>query len=132
MKLIQTSSRAFRWSLCSLYTALLALLSLTSSSTFAPIPVLFEGEDKVAHLGMYGVYAFLLVWASGAGCAVRQRTIIGMALYSSAFGLLMELLQGLLMPNDRSCSMLDAAAKIGRAFIVAGWENVTKRKASDS
>ncbi|MCA1763440.1 MAG: VanZ family protein [Cryomorphaceae bacterium] len=68
-------------------------------------------EDKLAHMGVFGVLAFLAVWSMyrNPGTAVSIKNLIFLATLGAAYGGLTELLQGWLFPS-RFASISDFIA----------------------
>jgi VanZ family protein len=91
---------------------------LAPASTFSNVPTVFlvPGVDKVVHFLMYGFMVLLVRWA----LAERGRfkfapwAVIGGA---SAYGLTMEIAQGLLVQYQRSFEWSDAAANAAGAAV---------------
>jgi hypothetical protein len=100
------------------YVGVVTGLSLAPASTFSNIPAVFmvPGFDKVVHFLMYGFMVLLVRWA----LAERERfkfapwAVIGGA---SAYGLAMEVAQGLLVQYQRSFEWSDAAANAAGAAV---------------
>ena len=72
--------------------------------------------DKIIHVCEYLLFAWLLVQAMRLSSSVQREYLLLWAwIYATSYGLLMELLQGLV--PWRSCSLADAAANaIGAAL----------------
>lgn len=116
-RLLDTVPLRGRWAAAFACTALIAWGSLTPSDTFDTVPYLFEHEDKVVHAVMYGVYLLVLAWPVWRGAGTRR--IWGIAAYCVAFGALMEALQPVVQPGDRTFSPADMAANAGGAVTAA-------------
>ena len=102
------------------YAALVLIVSVLPIKTEPAVSHL----DKVAHLCEYLLFAWLLVQAIRAG-RLREREYLWLAwIYATSYGLLMELIQGML--PWRSADMGDAAANaLGAAL---GTWTLTEKK----
>ena len=111
-----------RWLICWLYAAGMLGLSIMPASTLTKAPELFPHQDKVLHALMYGGWAVLLGWA-------LQRQIqnlpaawmVGIVLMATAYGALMEVLQGSLTWIQRTCSWGDMLANLAGAVLGVGF-----------
>ena len=107
MKTIITWLPAMAWSV------IIVIASLNSSNNLTEIRFDVPGMDKIVHLVMYGVLCFLLF------CAVeksrkqylKMQTLLLIILGSSAFGILMEVLQKT-MTSVRNFDIYDIYANI--------------------
>jgi VanZ family protein len=100
-----------RWIVWGTYTLLIAVASLAPSSSFKEAPS-FSHADKIVHFLMYGLNAMLLLWALTPKLKNIALRLITTILFCSAYGILMEILQETLLPNDRTFSFWDIAANI--------------------
>ena len=107
-----------RWTLCGIYTLLIAVASLAPSRTFKDIPT-FSSADLLVHFIIYGIYASLLLWALAPKCKNITTRLITTILFCSAYGILMEILQETLLPDDRTFSFWDIAANITGATCIS-------------
>ena len=104
----------FNWLAVAIYTGVIAWMSM-SSTLPSMTPHFFEGEDKLAHVGMYGLHAILLVRA------IRMHTRPTAAgwsafLLSSLYGVAMEFAQDAWSAGTRAFSTGDMLANaIGAA-----------------
>ncbi len=103
-----------RWTLWIVYTLIITVASLAPSSSFKQIQPCLN-EDKIIHFMIYGGDAVLLLWALSAKLKNRTAQLITTILFCSAYGILMEILQATLQPNDRTFSIGDIAANIAGA-----------------
>ena len=107
------------------------MLSLLPASYFqgAPAAVRFPGADKVVHAIMYAALTGLALWSRyEPGAPVRSRPSWFTAAAATAYGLLMEVLQG--FTATRSMDIFDGLADAGGAFLVAGvWFLLTRCQA---
>ena len=111
-----------RWYLCGIYTLLIVALQLISTHRLAPLVPPIPHLDKVAHFGMYGIYAVLLLWAAEAGRGRRGLTwalATNLALYCTVFGMGMEVAQATLTRASRAFSVADMVANALGAFSCA-------------
>ncbi len=109
--LIFSTTNKQRWTLWVIYTLLIAVASLAPSSSFKDSPS-FLHADKIIHFLMYGADAALMLWALSTKLRnITTRLILAIA-FCSAYGILMEILQATLQPNDRTFSIGDIAANI--------------------
>jgi len=104
------------------YVAAVTVLSLLPSRDLPDVPM-FPHADKVIHFFMYGFMAFFLCWASPGKTATRLIHYTGIILFCTAYGMLMEFLQGTLAQLDRTFSWNDGAANLAGAivFTAAAW-----------
>lgn len=107
-----------RWILWSAFTLLIAVVSLAPSRSFKDVPT-FSYEDKIVHFTMYGIEASLLLWALAPKIKNTASRLIATILFSSAYGILMEILQPLLQPGDRTFSIGDITANIAGAVCLS-------------
>ena len=109
--------------LCAAYAVLIAGLSLAPGSSFDFLPPLFPGEDKLGHVLMYALLAWLLLWAASPAPGRRtwHRLIISVVL-CFAYGALLEVAQEFFRPNDRQFSVGDMAANaVGAVLAATTW-----------
>ena len=105
--------------LCGIYTLLIVVLQLISTHGLDPLMPPIPHLDKVAHFGMYGIYAALLLWAAEAGRGRRGLTralAASVALYCTVFGMGMEVAQATLTRASRAFSVADMVANALGAF----------------
>jgi len=100
-----------RWILWWISTLLIAAISLAPSVTFQQAPS-FTHADKIAHFLMYGTQAALLLWALELRHGKVMIALTGTILLCTTYGILMEWLQTIMLPNDRYFSMGDIVANI--------------------
>jgi len=121
-----------RWPICWIYAAGILGLSSMPASALAGTPDLFPQQDKVLHALMYGGWAALLGWA-----LPRQRRhrpaawMVGIVLIATAYGVLMEVLQGSILWIQRTCSWGDMLANLAGAVLGAGLFALCARKRAD-
>lgn len=92
------------------YVILVTLASLAPSSTFEEMPPLIEGMDKIIHFLMYSVMALMIYWCTR--FQMRLLHYLGIILFCSAYGFVMEILQLTLTHGDRTFSWGDATANV--------------------
>ena len=95
-------------------------LSIMPAGALPETPELFPHQDKVFHALMYGGWAALLGWALQA----RHRPKAWMAaivLMATAYGAMMEILQGSLPWIERTCSLGDMIANLAGAILGVGF-----------
>lgn len=110
-----------RWLICWLYAGGILGLSIMPASALAEAPELFPHQDKVLHALMYGGWAALLSWT----LQKQMRNwpaewMIGIVLVATAYGILMEVLQGSLIWIQRICSWGDMLANLTGAVLGVG------------
>jgi len=110
--------RARRLVVCALYGGVVAVLSLVPARTFQELPEPFPGLDKICHFALYGVFAWLILWALRPAAAPGWRAAVAAILFCVAYGTLMECLQRVL-PGGRSFSFGDIAANLLGAVLFA-------------
>ena len=82
--------------------------------------------DKVAHIGEYLVFAWLLVQAVRASRMPEREYLLWAWMYATSYGLLIELIQAMI--PWRSAELWDAVANaIGAAIGVWAGERIPKR-----
>jgi len=108
------ASAPYRWSLCVSYAALVAVLSLASSSAvrIPPIPC----ADKAAHFLAYAMYAVLISWALNARLELTRMPAAAVVAFCLFYGIALEYFQEALQPNDRILSLGDVAANAAGAI----------------
>ena len=110
-----------RWLICWIYAAGMLVLSIMPASALAGTPELFPQQDKVLHALMYGGWAVLLGWALQRQMRNRPAAwMIGIVLMATAYGVLMEVLQGILICIQRTCSWGDMLANLAGAVLGVG------------
>ncbi len=91
------------------------------ASALAETPQLFPHQDKVLHALMYGGWAILLAWTLQRQWRRQPVTWInGMILVITAYGALMEVLQGSLPWIQRTCSWGDVLANVAGVVLGVG------------
>jgi VanZ family protein len=109
LKLEKSRLITIGWALIILVLSLLPSSSLPSLSWSE-----FLGADKLAHLGVYMIFSFLLVLTfNNSRPKLKYRSAI---LFSSAYGILMEVLQFLIY-TGRNFEFLDIIANIIGSFL---------------
>ena len=108
---------------------MIAAVSLAPSGLFSGAPS-FAHADKVVHFLMYGTHAALLLWALDLRRRNAVISVIGAVLFCAAYGVLMEVLQSVLLPNDRCFSTGDIAANIAGASCFSAVLLVFRRRFS--
>ena len=109
------------WLICWLYAAGMLALSVMPASVLAETPELFPHQDKVLHALMYGGWAVLLGWALQRQILNRPTAwMVGIVLMATAYGALMEVLQGCLLWIQRTCSWGDMLANLTGAVLGVG------------
>jgi VanZ family protein len=101
------------------YSISLSWLSLTPGDTFGPLPDAMAAMDKLGHVLVYALYAWVLLWTRSAMDAPRPSAVLPTIAYCTAFGALMEVLQLQLSPATRSFSWLDIVANALGACVAA-------------
>jgi len=91
------------------YAGFVTWVSLSPPETFAGIPAVFLRYSKAAHFLLYGVMVSLARWAMAAHWAVRPAFLV-VVVGASAYGSLMEVLQGALARYHRSFEFGDIVA----------------------
>ena len=110
-----------RWLICWLYAAGMLGLSIMPASALAETPELFPHQDKVLHALMYGGWAVLLGWTLQKQMRNRPAAwMVGIVLMATAYGALMEVLQGSLIWIQRTCSWGDMLANLAGAILGIG------------
>ena len=110
-----------RWLICWLYAAGILGLSIMPASALAEAPELFPHQDKVLHALMYGGWAVLLGWTLQRQMRNRPAAwMAGIVLVATAYGALMEILQGSLIWIQRTCSRGDMLANLAGAILGVG------------
>ena len=96
-------------------------LSIMPASALAETPELFPHQDKVLHALMYGGWAVLLGWTLQRQLRNRPAAwLVGIVLMATAYGILMEVLQGSLIWIQRTCSWGDMLANLAGAVLGVG------------
>ena len=110
-----------RWLICWLYAAGILGLSIMPASALAETPELFQHQDKVLHVLMYGGWAVMLGWALQRQMQNRPAAwMVGIVLMATAYGALMEVLQGNLIWIQRTSSWGDMLANLAGAILGVG------------
>ena len=99
-----------RFSLVLLYTVLIATLSLAHVPPPGDLPGWLGSLDKVAHFGMYGLYALILMFWKARSQGENRQGMILAVLWATFYGMLMEILQAMLPQQMRDFSWGDFAA----------------------
>ncbi|MBU0715075.1 MAG: VanZ family protein [Verrucomicrobia bacterium] len=109
------------WLICGIYAVGILGLSIMPASALAGTPELFPHQDKVLHALMYGGWAVLLGWALLRQMQNRPAAwMVGIVLIATAYGVLMEILQGSLIWIQRTCSWGDMLANLAGAILGVG------------
>lgn len=109
-----------------LWSALIAIASLARFSPPREIPGFFEHADKLAHFGMYAIYAFIMLRCALFAARGALRAITLTITWAFAYGFLMECLQGLIPWVQRDFSVLDLTANVLGAGVGAwAWNSAT-------
>lgn len=95
----------------------MAAACLPHPHTLFPCPQ--HSADKLVHFCLFGLLAGLICWSADARCRHRKAALFAFVAVS-AYGILIEVLQPLLLPNDRCFSLGDIAANILGAACFAG------------
>ena len=106
-----------RWAVCIIYTALIVTASLMSAQTFKDVPRPIPHMDKIVHVLIYGLYALIIVWTFGTSKIRSWKPLLLILIYCSLFGVMMEFLQEILKPGDRSKSIADMISNSSGATI---------------
>jgi VanZ family protein len=115
-----TARHAFRWGVTAAFAALITRLCLMPGKQLPQGRFLdFPQADKLVHFCLFGLLAGLICWAADARCRHRKAALLALVAVS-AYGSLIEVLQPLLLPNDRCFSLGDIAANILGAAFFAG------------
>jgi VanZ family protein len=115
-----TARQAFRWGVTAVFAALVTRFCLMPGKQLPQVQFLdFPQADKLVHFCMFGLLAGLICWAADARCRHRKAALLALVAVS-AYGSLIEVLQPLLLPNDRCFSLGDIAANILGAAFFAG------------
>jgi len=91
------------------------------AGVLAAAPELFPHQDKLLHALMYGGWAALLGWTLV--IQIRRNPaawMAGIVALATAYGCLMEVLQGVLTWAQRSCSWGDMLANLVGAILGVG------------
>jgi VanZ family protein len=108
-----------RVAICVCYSIGIAALSLLPNDNL-PGSLNIPHADKIAHFGVYGLYAGALLWMTEKLERVTSRvtTLIGAVLWCAAYGGAMEVLQRCLTA-DRVFSVGDLVANMAGAAVFA-------------
>lgn len=107
-----------RWVVCGVYALLVLVLSVMPAGALAQTPELFPHQDKVLHALMYGILAVLLGWALREQLHRKPLAwMLGIVAAATAYGALMEILQGQLTSIQRTCSWGDMLANLVGAVL---------------
>lgn len=110
-----------RWLICWAYAAGILALSIMPASALAETPELFPNQDKFLHALMYAGWAVLLAWTLQSQWRRQPVTWLnGMVLVMTAYGALMEVLQGSLPWIQRTCSWGDMLANLAGVGLGVG------------
>jgi len=106
--------------ICGIYALLILGLSVMPESALEITPQFFPHQDKVMHALMYGGWAALLGWA------LQERVrrypwawMLGIVAVATAYGVLMEIVQGAWAWIQRTCSWGDMLANLAGAIMGA-------------
>lgn len=94
-----------------LWAILIFVLSIVSGNRLPKIQLDWIQPDKLAHAGVYFVFAGLLFYGLKPFFSERRKVFFGAILISSGFGIAMELVQFLFFPG-RFFEILDIIANI--------------------
>ncbi len=111
-------SRSVRVATCAAYAGFVIYLSLAPPSALPATLPRFHAADKVAHFGIYAVFALLTAWTLS-GIRLQPRQVYSVLAGVAAFGLAMELLQHLLTGGTRAFEWGDVLANT--AGVITGW-----------
>ncbi len=92
------------------FTCLILVASLISANALRIMPHAFIGMDKAAHFLVYACYTLITWHALLRHWTREQRAIWGAVVYSSLFGVLMEISQTLARSSGRTFSSGDMLA----------------------
>ena len=111
----------YRWLICWLYAAGILIVSVIPARALEAPPDLFPHQDKLLHALMYGGWAVVLGWV----LQERWRQspwawMAGAVGIATAYGILMEGLQGILTWSQRTCSVGDMLANLAGAGLAVG------------
>ena len=131
-----------RWLICGIYAVGILGLSIMPASALDKTSKLFPhqdevlhalmygdclhdptggNDDKVLHALMYGGWAVLLGWTlQRQMCNQPAEWMVGIVLMATAYGALMEVLQGSLIWIQRDCSWGDMLADLAGAILGVG------------
>jgi VanZ family protein len=98
-----------RWALLLGYAALVAWVSLAPPETFKDVPKVVLRHSALLHFLIYGVLVLLARWAVASHWSVRPAFLVVVA-GASAYGALMEVLQGALVQYHRTFEFADIVA----------------------
>ena len=99
------------------YTGLIAFLSLSPSRTFEGLPT-FSYEDLLVHFLIYAVYALLFMWAWRPDTKKHPLMTPAVIAGCASFGIIMEILQPIVQPGDRTFAISDIIAYTAGATAV--------------
>jgi VanZ family protein len=115
-----TARKALRWGVTAAFAVLVTRFCLMPGKQLPRVQFLdFPQADKLVHFCMFGLLAGLICWAADARCRHRKAALLALVAVS-AYGILIELLQPLLLPHDRCFSFGDIAANVLGATCFAG------------
>lgn len=98
-----------RWAMLVTYAGIVTWLSLAPAETFRGLPPFLLAQSKALHFLLYGVLVSLARWAMAAHWTVRPAFLVVVA-GASAYGALMEMLQGALVRYHRTFEFSDIIA----------------------
>lgn len=98
-----------RWLLLFAYAGLLTWVSLAPAETFRNLPRVLLHHSKALHFVLYGGLVLIARWAMAAHWSVRPDFFV-VVLGASAYGTLMEMLQGALVRYHRTFEVGDIVA----------------------
>ena len=111
----------YRWLICVIYAAGMLGLSIMPADAWTETPELFPQQDKVLHALMYGGWAVSLGWALQRQIRNRPAAwMVGIVLMTTAYGALLEVLQGSIIWIQRTCSWGDMLANLAGAVLGVG------------
>ena len=121
-------TKTHRFLIWAAYTILIAFLSLSPSRTFDDIPS-FSYEDLLVHFVIYAIYAIILLWAWQPDIRRHPLMPVTVMLICVSYGILMENLQPIVQPHDRTFSWLDITANTLGAFSASAiWIKAARRR----
>lgn len=98
---------------CDLYAAAILALSLMPASAMEGSPKLLPHQDKIVHVGLYAGLAWLMARAWDQALQRRPWKTIGIIVIgATAYGGLLEMLQGFVPAWQRGCSACDMLANL--------------------
>ena len=118
-RLSHAMSPAAKWGCVAAYAGLVGFLSLLPGRSFPELGSAFFFADKLVHFLMYGLMAAIACWAAASGRSLSVYAVSVIAVVCGCYGVLMEFLQELLRPMDRTFSLGDIGANFVGCVIAA-------------